>query len=41
MPFMLRTVRPQLDLVKIAITGVLAENNALPLELQCRDMKDI
>ncbi len=35
-----RTVRYQMALVTSAVTGVLAEINALPLELQCREMKE-
>ncbi len=39
-PFMFRTVRLQFDLANIAITGVPSEIDALPLELQCLDMKE-
>ncbi len=37
---MLRTARLQLELAYVGITGVLAEINALTLELQCRVIKD-
>ncbi len=36
---MLRTVRLQLNLADVAVTGVPTEINALTLELQCLDMK--